>query len=476
MSTTTRVRFAPSPTGSMHIGGLRSALFNYLYARHTEGTLVLRIEDTDRERLMPDAISHLTDSLSWLGLVPDEGPEHPNPAYEPYVQSERLRLYTQYAKQLLTNSLAYKDFSTPERLTKLRQEAQVEKRPFVFTKKLAQLEPEHDGDPYVIRFQIQPGADVTWEDAVWGTQSWQRAVLDDFVAIKSDGFPTYNFANVVDDHLMAISHVFRGSEFLATTPKNLLVYEALGWKPPVFVHLPQVLGADKAKLSKRHGAKSALEYRDAGYLPEAVLNFLATLGFNDGTTQEIYTRKELIKAFALDRIQSSPAVFDAERLDWMNGLYIRQLSLEELAKRAEAFWPASAETAAPIYKKEVLGLVQERLKFLAELPGLTEFFFTDPEPEATLLTKQIDRVQAHNLIEKAQAVLEGSDFNHDDLEKRLRGLVEQESLKAGQLFGLIRVAITGKTAAPGLFETLHTLGQERSLQRLQAAAKVLADK
>lgn len=473
MSKTTRVRFAPSPTGYMHIGGLRSALFNYLFARHTDGTFVLRIEDTDRDRLVPDAITHLTDSLSWLGLVPDEGPGDPDPAYGPYVQSERLKLYAKYAAELLKNSLAYRDFTPPERLVTLRQEAQTKKQPFLFTKELAQLEPQHEGDPHVIRFQIQPGADVTWDDAVWGVQSWQRAVLDDFVAIKSDGFPTYNFANVVDDHLMAISHVFRGSEFLAITPKNILVYEAFDWKPPVFVHLPQVLGADKAKLSKRHGARSALEYRDAGYLPEAVLNFLATLGFNDGTTQEIYTRTELIKAFSLDRIHSSPAVFDAERLDWMNGLYIRRLSLDELMERAERFWSPATHTVTHIYMKEVLGLVQERLKFLAELPELTEFFFTDPKPDPALLIKQLDAKTAHDLLQKTHKLLEKSDFSHDDLEQRLRDLVGKEGLKAGQLFGLIRVAITGKTAAPGLFDTLHTLGKEQSLRRLQTAAKVL---
>lgn len=473
MSSSTRVRFAPSPTGYMHIGGLRSALFNYLYARHTDGTFILRLEDTDRERFVPGAIDHLMDSLSWLDLVPDESPEHPNPAYEPYVQSERLKLYTEYAKTLLNNSLAYKDFSSPERLAGLRKEAQAKKQPFLFTKKLAQLEPEKEGDAFTIRFQIQPGADVTWKDAVWGLQTWQRATLDDFVAVKSDGFPTYNFANVVDDHEMAISHVLRGSEFLSSTPKHMLLYEALGWKPPVFVHLPQVLGADKAKLSKRHGAKSALDYKEAGYLPEAVLNFLATLGFNDGTTQEIYSREQLEKVFALDRIHSSPAMFDPERLDWMNGHYIRELSPGELAKRAEGFWPKSAGYAEAKYKHDVLDLVQERLKFLAELPELTEFFFTAPKPDPELLTKQLETKRAHDLLKKAYAALGDSNFSHDDLEKRLRALCEQEDLKPGQAFGVIRVAVTGKTAAPGLFDTLHVLGKKASLERLETAAALI---
>jgi glutamyl-tRNA synthetase len=457
----------------MHIGGLRSALFNYLYARHTDGSFILRVEDTDRERLVPEAMAHLTDSLNWLSLDPDEGPDRPDPAYEPYIQSERLALYAEYASQLLQKGAAYKDFTPPERLATLRQEAQTAKRPFRFTKELAQLESVHPDDRFVIRFQIQPGDDVSWDDAVWGPQRWQRAVLDDFVAIKSDGFPTYNFANVIDDHLMAISHVFRGSEFLATTPKNLLVYEAFGWQPPVFVHLPQVLGSDKAKLSKRHGAKSALEYRDAGYLPEAVLNFLASLGFNDGTTQELYSREELIKVFSLDRIQSSPAVFDAERLDWMNGLYIRRLSPEELADRAEPFWPAAAATATAVYKKQVLSLVQERLKFLAELSELTEFFFTDPKVEAEVLTKPLGPEATKTNLARLAELLQTSDFTISDLEQRLRADVEQHGLKTGQLFGMIRIAITGRIAAPGLFETLHTLGKDSSLRRLEAALLIL---
>jgi glutamyl-tRNA synthetase len=294
-------------------------------------------------------------------------------------------------------------------------------------------------------------------------------VLDDFVAIKSDGFPTYNFANVVDDHEMEISHVLRGSEFLSTTPKNILVYEAFGWDMPEFVHLPPVLGQDKAKLSKRHGAKSALEYEGMGYLPEAVFNFLASLGFNDGTTKEIYSRDELIKAFSLDRIQSSPAVFDADRLEWMNGVYIRNLSINELYDRATGFWPESAKNADEAYKKRVLGLVQERLKYLAELPELTDFFFVEPEFDKKLIPKQLEQDRVKDLLKKVLGSLQKSDFSHDDLESRLRKLAEIEDVKTGPLFSLIRIAITGKTAAPGLFDTLNALGKEKSLHRLEKA-------
>lgn len=465
MSTPVRVRFAPSPTGYLHVGGARSALFDFLFARHNKGAFVLRIEDTDRERLVDGSIQQITDSLSWLGLTPDEGPDHPVAEFAPYIQSERLKLYHQYSEQLLNSSLLYKDYSSSERLAELRTAAQKEKRAFRFTKEMAQLEPVGD-EPYVLRFAVQPGADITWKDGVWGDQSVSRDAVDDFVAIKSDGFPTYHFASVVDDHLMKISHVIRGAEWIPSTPKHILLYEAFDWELPTFAHLPQVLGQDKAKLSKRHGAQSVLEYREQGYLPEALINFLASLGFNDGTTQDIYTIDELTKAFSLDRIQSSPAVFDSDRLDWMNGMYIRELSVDELATRAQDFWSPAGKKSDDAYKKQILPLIQERLKVLSELPELTEFFFTDPKVDRNLLEKNFDSMRAKELLEAVKATLEASDFTETDLETRLRALTEKEDVKTGQLFGLIRVAITGRTAAPGLFETLHTLGKDATLRRL----------
>jgi glutamyl-tRNA synthetase len=457
----------------MHVGNLRSALFGYLFARHSGGRFILRIEDTDRERLVPEALDYIKQNLAWLGLDPDEGPDNPDPNYGPYIQSERLEQFQQCAGQLVQEGKAYRDYTSADALAELRQKAQAAKQPFRFTKEMARLEPSSPDDPYVIRFQIQPGGDVVWQDAVWGEQRWQRTVLDDFVAIKSDGFPTYNFAVVVDDHFMDITHVFRGSEFLATTPKNILVYEAFGWDLPTYVHLPPVLGPDKAKLSKRHGAKSTLEYRDDGYLPEAVFNYLAGLGFNDGTTQEIYSREELVRVFSLDRIQSSPAVFDSERLEWMDGMFIRQMNTQVLLQRSEGFWPAAAKEATSDYKQQVLGLVQERLKFLGELPELTDFFFTDPELDQSALIKQFGPDKTQDLLLKVINTLEDSQFSEQDLEQRLRALVEQENVKTGQLFGVIRLTITGKTAAPGLFETLHVLGKEVSLRRLQQSADSL---
>lgn len=466
----TRVRFAPSPTGFLHLGGLRSALFNYLYAQHNHGQFILRIEDTDRERLVPGASQQIQDSLSWLGLDWDEGINKPG-GHGPYLQSERLGLYQKYAGELVAAKKAYYDYTPPERLAELRAEAAKAKRPFLFNKSMATLNPPNSEAQGVIRLEVTAGPEVSWEDLVWGQQGWKREVLDDFVMIKSDGYPTYNFAVVVDDHLMEISEVFRGSEFLPTTPKNLLVYEALGWKPPRFAHLPPVLGKDKAKLSKRHGAKSALEYRDAGYLPEAVINYLASLGFNDGSTQDIYSLNELIKAFEPTRVQSSPAIFDAERLDWTNGVYIRRLELDDLIKRCEGFWPASARSADKQYLRAVLALVQERLKFLAELPELTEFFFADPTVNEDLMPRQVDPNKRTELLSKIINSLNDSDFSESDLESRLRGLSESEDIKPGHLFSLIRVAVTGSKASPGLFETLHVLGKATSLRRLRRNIK-----
>ncbi|HUC20822.1 MAG TPA: glutamate--tRNA ligase [Candidatus Polarisedimenticolaceae bacterium] len=458
MTQPVRVRFAPSPTGAPHIGNIRSALFNYLFAKHHNGSFIIRIEDTDQQRLVPESVGQILESLKWLGMEPDE---------ELVVQSERLDIYNEHANQLLEKGVLYKDYTTPEQLEALRAEARSAKQPFRFTHKHATLEPANPDQKPVLRFKVPGGADVVWHDAVWGEQRWQREVLEDYVAIKADGFPTYHFANVVDDHLMNISHVIRAAEWIPSTPKHVMLYEAFGWEPPVFAHLPQVLGADKAKLSKRHGAKAVLEYRDDGYLPETLFTYLASLGFNDGTTQETYTADELIKAFSFERVQSSPAVFDAERLNWMNGVYIRELKLDELYERSNGFWPESADKFDDSYRKQVLALVHERLKFLSELPMLTSFFFTEPNVDPQLFPKQFDEGERSELLSKVIATLEDSDFSDEDLEKRLRQLMEDNRLKTGVAFGIIRVAITGSTAAPGLFETLHTLGKEVSLGRLK---------
>ena len=478
MSTPIRVRFAPSPTGFLHLGGIRSALFDYLIARKIGGQFILRLEDTDRDRLVDGAAEAISDSLDWLGIGPDEGvmPDGSQKgAYGPYVQSERLNIYQEYAQKLVKQGALYPCWCSPERLDGLRRAAQLAKVAFKYDRHCLTNLQSLD-EPHVLRFRIPDDrGEISWDDIVRGTVKFSASDLDDFVAIKSDGFPTYHFAATLDDHLMKISHVLRGDEWLPSTPKHLLLIEAFGFEAPIYAHLPQVLGPDKAKLSKRHGAKPALEYRDAGYLPEAVINFLASLGWNagDGSTKEFYSREELITAFSLERIQKSPAVFDAERLNWLNGHYIRQMAPETLLERCAGFWPVSAHQYPAEYRLSALKLVQERLKFLSELPELTEFFFDAPKPDLMLLTKTLNAPIAARVVGAVRDDLLKSQWTEAALESTLRPLAEKLELKTGQLFGIIRAAITGRTAAPGLFETLALLGKDEAIKRLGRAIKAL---
>ena len=478
MAAPVRVRFAPSPTGFLHLGAIRSALFDYLIARKTGGQFILRLEDTDRERLVDGAAEAISDSLDWLGIGPDEGvmPDGSQRGeYGPYVQSERLDTYAEYAEKLVKTGALYPCWCTSERLDGLRRDAQLAKVAFKYDRHCLSTRQSLD-KPHVLRFRIPDNrGEITWNDIVRGKVTFNASELDDFVAIKSDSFPTYHFAATVDDHLMKITHVLRGDEWLPSTPKHLLLFEAFGFDAPIYAHLPQVLGPDKAKLSKRHGAKPALEYRDAGYLPEAVVNFLSSLGWNEGegSTKEIYSREELITAFSLERIQKSPAVFDAERLNWLNGVYIRQMATEDLLERCSGFWPQPAHEYPAEYRLRALKLVQERLKFLSELPELTDFFFEAPKPNPMQLTKALNAPVAARTITSIRQALQDCRWSEAELESTLRPLAEKLDMKTGQLFGIIRVAVTGRTAAPGLFETLALLGKDETDKRLGEAVKSL---
>jgi glutamyl-tRNA synthetase len=447
------------------VGGLRSALFNWLWARHTDGKFVLRIEDTDRARLVDDALEQINDSLEALGVEPDEGPRQGG-EYGPYLQSERLDIYRNHADQLLESEKLYRCWCTPKRLAGLREQAHKAGVAFKYDRHcLVRANRRSEAEPHVLRFHIpRDPASVSWTDAVRGRLSFKTADLEDFVAVKADGYPTYQFANVVDDHLMDITHVLRADEWIPSTPKHILLYRAFGWDTPTFAHLPAVLGPTGGKkLSKRDGAKSVAEYLAEGYLPEALMSFLATLGWNDGTTQEVFTPLELIEKFTLERIQKSPAKFDAERLTWVNGVVIRGLTLPELLERTRSFWPSEASNYDDPYKREVLRLVHERLKLLSELPELTEFFFTDPQA-SVVPDASSPLVAVHDALEKVE------DWQEESVEKAVRPLVETLGMKPGQLFGLIRLALTGRTAAPGLFETMAVLGRETTLRRLNEAA------
>jgi glutamyl-tRNA synthetase len=474
-----RTRFAPSPTGSLHVGGIRTALFAWLVARQNGGQFVLRIEDTDQAREVKGAEAHIIESLGALGLDYDEGPDQPG-EYGPYRQSERVKQgnYDAYARQLLQEGRAYVDPYTPAEVQAFREQAQKDKQPFLYRNH----RPENPSTDWqkgqTLRFKSEP-QDYQWHDAVMGDLHAGAEAIDDFVLIKADGYPTYNFAHIIDDHEMAISHVMRGQEYIASVPNYLNLYAALGIEVPVLVTLPHIMNEQgNKKLSKRDGAKDILDYFRQGYLQEALLNFIASLGWNDGTTQELFSREELLEKFKLERVQRSGARFDEKRLEWMDGAWMRNLDTGDIYTRCQDFWPASAKDYPEDYKLQVLGLVQERLKYFAELPQLTDFFFEDRPVDPKLIDehkqlKKFEKRELTTMLEAAKASLEQSDFGPEDLTERLNKLLEETQQKPAVLFSLIRIATTQAPFSPGLAETLHVLGKDRSLQRLNTQIAAL---
>ena len=476
MAQPVRTRFAPSPTGSLHVGSIRTALFAWLVARHSDGKFILRIEDTDRARHVDTAENHIIDSLKALGLDYDEGPDIGGP-FAPYRQSERLETYRRWAQKMIDAGRAYADPYTPEQVQAFRDQARDQKRPFLFRDHRPDNPPKWDGS-MPLRFKSEPKA-YHWHDEVMGDLQTGPEVIDDFVVIKSDGFPTYNFAHIVDDAEMEVSHVIRGQEFIASLPNYLNVYEALQLTPPLMATMPHVLGPDGTKkLSKRDGAKDILEYLKDGFLPDALVNFITSLGWNDGTEQEVFSREELINKFSLSRVGRSGARFDERRLLWMNGHYIRQLSLDQLAEKVKNFWPTEAAQSTDDYKKQVLAVTQERLKYFSELPELTRYFFTGLpiSPKLWQDHQQLQKLTSQELkqlLEQSRASLEQSDFSKDNLTERLNNLLNQTQQKPVILFSLIRIATTQAPASPGLADTLATLGKTTSLRRLDDMIKNL---
>ncbi len=471
-----RTRFAPSPTGYLHVGGIRTALFAYLVAKQGGGQFVLRIEDTDKKREVEGAEGHIQESLKALGLNYDEGPDVGG-SFAPYRQSERLETYRRWAQKLIDAGRAYADPYSSEEVQSFREQAQKAKRPFLYRNHRPENPPVWDGSQ-PLRFLSEP-KDYSWQDAVMGDMHAGKEAIDDFVLIKSDGFPTYNFSHIVDDAEMDISHVIRGQEFIASIPNYLNLYEALGVERPVLATLPHILGTDgNKKLSKRDGAKDVLDYLREGFLPQALVSFIATLGWNDGTEQEIYSMDELVAKFDLKRVQHSGAKFDEQRLLWINGHFIREMPLDELYGLSKNFWPDSSKSYNDDYKKAVLGLLQERLKYLAELPGLSEFFFEDLPVKMALLDdnkqlKKFTHQQMREMLVKSREKLEESDFSQADLSDKLNQLLEDTGQKPGVLFSLIRIATTWAPASPGLAETLSLLGKEKSFARLNKAINAL---
>lgn len=472
-----RTRFAPSPTGFLHAGNVRSALFPYLVAKQGNGAFVLRIEDTDQAREVEGAVEVIRDTLGWLGIDWDEGLGKGG-EYGPYVQSERRDIYLQWAKKLIDSGRAYADIRTPDELNELREDAKSKKRPFLARDYRPETTPAWElGMP--LRFKSEP-QDYHWHDAVMGDLSAGMDAVDDFIILKSDGLPTYNFAHIVDDTEMKITHVIRGLEYISSVPKYLNLYEALGVEKPVFAHVPHIMNEQgNKKLGKRDGAKSILDYRRDGYLPEAMLNFLASMGWNDGTEQEVYTKTELIEKFSLDHVQRSGARFDEQRLLWLNGQHIRTLSLDDLYGRVADFWPASATGATEDYKRQVLALAQDRLKTLADLPALSQFFFEDQPVNLSLIDdnkqlKKLSRDEQKALIQAARDALASvDDWHADKIQETLNQLLETTGQKPGVLFSLIRITTTWAPFSPALDQTLEIFGKETTLRRLDSALAAL---
>ena len=473
-----RTRFAPSPTGYIHVGNVRAALFPWLLARQKGGDFILRIEDTDQARFVEGATDLILDTLDWLGLEWSEGPRVGG-EYGPYFQTERRDIYKQWAQKLIDKGLAYADPYTPEEIQGFREEAKALKKPFLYRDHRPENPPAWDGSQ-PLRFKVTDIKRYTWNDPVMGELSAGPEVLDDFILIKSDGLPTYNFAHIVDDAEMKITHVIRGLEYISSIPRYLSLYDALELEPPVLACLPHIMAPDgNKKLGKRDGAKSVSEYRTDGILPEAMLNFLASMGWNDGTEQEIFSRDELIEKFSLERVQRSGARFDEQRLLWMNGQWIRRLSLDDLYERVKKYWPKSAEDADETYKKQVLALVQDRLKTLAELPLMTEYFFAEPPVNLELIDtnkqlKKLSRGEQKSLLEAAHTVFTNTnDWNSEAIQNTLNQLLETTSQKPGVLFSLIRIATTWAPFSPQLNDTLALLGRDKTLTRLTASIAAL---
>src|SRR5437588_3630742 len=451
-----RVRYAPSPTGVTHIGGARTALFNYLFARRSHGAFLLRIEDTDRARLMAGSEDSIKQGLNWLGINWDEAP---------IVQSEHLARYRDAADVLLSSGAAYRCFCPPLRLEQMRAEQRARHEPERYDRRCATIPRDESerraatGERFVVRQRIPAQGETVLQDLVMGTVVFQNETLDDHVLLKSDGYPTYHLAFAVDDHSSRISHVIRGDGWLPSAPKHLLLFQAFGWATPAFAHLPLVLGPDRKPLAKRHGARNVLEYRDAGYLPEAVVNFLAFLGWSPGTTQDLFSMEQLIEAFWIERVQSSPAIANLERLDWLNGQWIRSLGdrdPQELARRLQP-WLVKA---SPDEIRGLIPLVKDRLQTLGQAHDLLAFFFEPPPPLPNEV--RADPQTMRDRVRAARQALEPlAAWTDEEIERALRGAADGLRLKHGEFFMTLRIALTGRRVTPPLVESIRLLGRDR---------------
>jgi len=484
-----RTRFAPSPTGFLHVGGVRTALFAWLVARKTNGVFTLRIEDTDRAREVKGATANILRTLAWAGMKPDEGvmldakgEVTERGEFGPYTQSKRLELYRDYAEQLLKSGHAYRCFCSMERLDEMRKKQEQRHQAPMYDRTCLELTEEQvqervaKGEKHVVRMKIPREETIVYEDEIYGKLLFKGHTVDDQVLLKSDGFPTYHLAHVVDDHLMKMDMVIRGEEWLSSLPKHLLLFRFFGWTPPRYAHVPLILNADRTKLSKRQDDVATEHYIARGYLPEVLINFLALLGWNPGTEQELFSVQELIQSFSLERVQKSGAVFDPKKLDWLQGQWMRRISPESFAERIRplvvAKYPAAEEDPSFAEKS---ALIQERITFFPEAPDMLSYFYVEPTPTKDLLVnaKQgVTEAELSMLFETLEATLDAvpeKQWTGEGLKSALEKVVEKKGLKRGQLLWPLRAALTGRSYSPGAYEVAAILGKETVLRRLRRA-------
>jgi len=473
-----RVRFAPSPTGYLHIGGARTALFNWLFARNQGGTFILRIEDTDINRSTEEATRQILESMQWLGLTWDEGP---------YYQSQRLDLYRRKARELLESGAAYKCFCSRERLDAMRERMEKEKGAIIYDGACRDLSPdvvaakEAAGEPYVLRFRVPASGETVFQDAIAREVHFENALLGDFVILRADGHPTYNFCAVADDSDMRITDVIRAADHISNTPRQILIYHALKAPVPRFAHVPLILGADKTKLSKRHGAASVMDYAEQGFLPEAVFNFLALLGWSPGHDEEIVTKERMIETFSISGINRVNAVFDIEKLRWMNGVYLRSLPREGAVQRILDYMPSRGIDPTQYdsaWLKGIIMLEIERVRTLQEMVEHLHYYFSDDFQYAEDGVKKVSK--KGGVSESLQAVREillaQGDFSAAALESAIHRLAEERKTALGMLAQPVRLALTGGLASPGLFDVMHYLGKETCLRRIERAIAFFKEK
>lgn len=470
-----KVRFAPSPTGNLHIGGARTALFNWLFARHNNGKLILRVDDTDLERSTGDSMKAILDGLKWLGIDWDEGPIY---------QSKRLDEYKKYADELVSKGKAYYCFCTKEELDEMRSEAQKAGKPPMYTGKCRNLSPDEvkkyidEGKKYVVRLKVPKDGKTVVHDIIRGDVEFDNSTFDDFIIMKSDNMPTYNFATVIDDYEMKISHIIRGEEHLSNTPKQILIYEALGFEKPEFAHVSMILAPDRSKLSKRHGATSVQEFRDLGYLPEAIINYITLLGWVPSDGEEVFTTEKSVREFTLDRVSKNPAIYDTKKLTWLNGIYIRECDIDRLTKEVIPFLISKGLIGDEYdydYIRKIVIAVREREKTLSDIADAMSYYFKDDfSYDEKGVKKYFEKDGVENILREAIEILKKVDnFNLTETENAYRDLIERLNIKSGDLFHPTRLAISGRTFGPGLFDIMELLGKERTIERIEKAIKYI---